>query len=152
MSQKTNELYHYGILGMKWGVRRYQNRDGSLTNAGRKRAAKLESDYKSLTGRNLKKKVNNDNKIQKQNKPKSVKEMSDAELKEKTNRMTLENNYNIAKQTMNRLNPEKVSLGKKIVKHVSKQVLLPAVTEWGKEQTKNLLFELSKNNNKNKNK
>ena len=32
-----NELYHYGILGHKWGVRRYQNKDGSLTAAGKNR-------------------------------------------------------------------------------------------------------------------
>lgn len=35
---KDYELYHHGIKGMKWGVRRYQNADGSLTNAGKKRA------------------------------------------------------------------------------------------------------------------
>lgn len=33
----TYELYHHGIKGMKWGVRRFQNKDGSLTNAGKKR-------------------------------------------------------------------------------------------------------------------
>lgn len=32
-----NELYHHGIKGMKWGVRRFQNEDGSLTSAGKKR-------------------------------------------------------------------------------------------------------------------
>lgn len=36
------ELYHHGIKGQKWGVRRYQNKDGSLTPAGRKRQAKQE--------------------------------------------------------------------------------------------------------------
>ena len=33
----SNELYHHGIFGMKWGVRRYQNSDGTLTEAGKKR-------------------------------------------------------------------------------------------------------------------
>ena len=33
----SNELCHHGILGMKWGVRRFQNKDGTLTNAGKKR-------------------------------------------------------------------------------------------------------------------
>lgn len=32
-----NEMYHHGILGQHWGIRRFQNKDGSLTNAGRER-------------------------------------------------------------------------------------------------------------------
>lgn len=35
-----NELYHWGKKGMKWGVRRYQNADGTLTEAGKKRYAR----------------------------------------------------------------------------------------------------------------
>lgn len=39
------ELYHWGIKGMKWGVRRYQNSDGSLTAAGRKRLEKKDQKW-----------------------------------------------------------------------------------------------------------
>lgn len=36
----TDYLQHHGVLGMKWGVRKYQNKDGSLTAAGKNRYAK----------------------------------------------------------------------------------------------------------------
>lgn len=44
------EMYHHGIKGQKWGVRRYQNDDGTLTEAGKKRYAREE-----LENRNKKK-------------------------------------------------------------------------------------------------
>lgn len=42
---ELNELSHHGIKGMKWGVRRYQNEDGSLTPAGKKRRAALDAAF-----------------------------------------------------------------------------------------------------------
>ena len=71
------ELIHWGIKGMKWGIRRYQNEDGSLTPAGKKRYAKLEAEIEKLGGKSAEKKLS---------------EMTDEEVAAKTNRMRLENN------------------------------------------------------------
>ena len=52
------ELYHYGVKGQKWGVRRYQNPDGSLTPRGKKRLGKEYDKASKATMRKLSKKGN----------------------------------------------------------------------------------------------
>lgn len=57
---ENNELKHYGILGMKWGIRRYQNYDGSYTKKGLERLGRSKSAYEKAD-KNLKdKKANGD--------------------------------------------------------------------------------------------
>lgn len=47
ISHSDDELMHYGVKGMKWGVRRYQRKDGSLTSAGKRRLKKAVREYGS---------------------------------------------------------------------------------------------------------
>ena len=78
----NNELMHHGILGMKWGVRRYQNKDGSLTPAGKRRVQTGE------IGKSSDSAVSSTSSHKR-----NVKEMSDSELRDKISRMELEKRY-----------------------------------------------------------
>ena len=49
--QNNDELYHLGVMGMKWGIRRYQNKDGTLTEAGKKRYSKNLDTIEKTPGR-----------------------------------------------------------------------------------------------------
>ena len=53
----TSELYHHGIKGQRWGVRRFQNADGTLTNAGKKRYDKLMSKFHKQYSRDYSSKI-----------------------------------------------------------------------------------------------
>lgn len=128
------ELYHWGIKGMKWGQRRYQNKDGSLTPAGKKRYAKEEAALKerekaikgrekaaakkakldakkaeldareeALKGPGKKDKAGANSEAPKQ---KSIKDMSNDELRELTERMNLEKNFYEARSNLARANPK----------------------------------------------
>lgn len=54
MGEYTNYLVHHGVKGQRWGVRRYQNADGSLTDAGRKKLLKFQKKVSKYTKKHAK--------------------------------------------------------------------------------------------------
>lgn len=82
-----DELYHHGVIGMKWGVRRYQNKDGSLTSAGKRRHSSQSADSKKKE--QLKKDVKN------------RRSLSDTDLKKKIERLKMEKQFkDLAKEDL----------------------------------------------------
>lgn len=88
------DLQHHGVKGMKWGVRQYQNEDGSYTSAGKARYAK-----KAVTQmRNLSQQIQQIDAAHRKTmegaaKKKSINDMTDDELLKDNRRRALENQY-----------------------------------------------------------
>ena len=128
---KTDELYHHGVKGQKWGIRRFQNKDGSLTKAGLKRRAKLEAELKQLGGKKKRGTAGQTESAQTPRK-KTVSEMTDDELRERTNRMRVEKEYYDAAKNLAQANPVKVSKGKRFMNSLMNDVVAPAAVNAGK--------------------
>ena len=97
----NNELQHHGVKGQKWGVRRFQNSDGSLTNDGKKRyssddfkdAKKKVDKGKDVVDGAVKAKKKAAEKEHEKKIKKDLSEMSDQELRDIVNRLNMEERY-----------------------------------------------------------
>lgn len=118
-----NQLSHHGIKGQKWGVRRFQLKNGKLTSAGKKRYAEGDDEQKK--------------KEETKPKVKPISEMSDEELRAKINRIELERKYQSYMTDPEQ--QQKVSAGSKYVKEIAKKVLLDPMVDTAGKATKDYL-------------
>lgn len=130
--QNTDEMYHHGILGMKWGIRRYQNKDGSLTPAGKRRADKILNQYTKVTGKRI---VIKNNSVSKPTEHKRLSEMTNEEIKKRIDRKKLENEFN-------QLYPQQITRGRKFINTLGGEVIKPAAVNAGKEVLGNYLKKI----------
>lgn len=87
----NNELQHWGIKGMKWGVRRYQNKDGTLTAAGKRREKQIAKQRAENLQKARAAKAERKSKIARDTL--SPKKMTEKELNERIARLELEKKY-----------------------------------------------------------
>ena len=119
----TDELYHYGIKGMKWGIRRTPAQLGHKTKTVAKRVSKsvgkvIASQRKRMAESRAHKE---ETKRINRNKKKKLSDLTNDELRERIARLELENRYK-------QLTPQHTSAGKQFLSTVSNQVIKPAAT------------------------
>lgn len=132
----SNSLYHFGIKGMKWGIRRYQNKDGSLTAAGKKRYNEGEQSPKEKSAPSSS-----------SNHSRSISELSDTELRTRINRLNLEKQYRQLLSEGVSNDTKQVKEGKSFTNEIKdravKNVLLPAAEEIGRQIVRSKLAEFT---------
>ena len=137
LSVNQEELTHWGLKGMRWGIRRFQRKDGSLTKAGQRRKEKLEKELKQLKGPKKRdasgKFVSDKPKEEVKKKPKTLVEMDDDELRKYVTRKALERDAINVTSQLDALNPPKVSAGKKFMSSVFNDVIAPAAKNAAKD-------------------